>query len=75
MNAVGCGRGSWGFWNVDVRDQKTDQDGDMDHVRGLRTILEALDDQSLQRGLSQRYDGVAIACMVHAKTGIDQCLQ
>ena len=45
--AIGSNRGSWCYWDVDHRHKETDQDRDMDKVRGARAILEALVDQAL----------------------------
>jgi hypothetical protein len=47
MRTVGRNREAWWSWDVAVGDQKTDQDRDMDKAGLARTILEALDDQSL----------------------------
>ena len=45
--AIESNRGSWWFRDVDRRHKETDQDRDMDEVRGARAILEALVDQAL----------------------------
>jgi hypothetical protein len=72
---VGAVGGNGGFWrpgDVDVGEQETNQDRDLDGTGWARAIQEALEDETLESGLAQRDDGVAIAGMVHAKSGVGQ---